>query len=70
MIVLIAVATLIWATRAQPGPLRADGTGFAPLDSFQECDACPEMIVMPMRHFMMEAIPGESRDPFDIYGPA
>ena len=38
------------------------------LDRFQECEACPEMIVMPLGSFMMGAIPGESRNPFDIYG--
>jgi formylglycine-generating enzyme required for sulfatase activity len=35
---------------------------------FQECADCPEMIVMPLGSFMMGAIPGESRNPFDFYG--
>lgn len=39
------------------------------LEQFQECDVCPEMIVMPMGSFMMGATPEESRNPFDFYGP-
>lgn len=46
----------------------ADGAAVEPLDAFRECDVCPEMIVMPMGSFMMGAIPGESRNPFDLYG--
>ena len=41
----------------------------APLERFRECEHCPEMIVMPAGSFMMGAIPGESRNPFDIYAP-
>ena len=41
----------------------------APLEQFRECDVCPEMIVMPHGSFMMGAIPGESRNPFDFYAP-
>lgn len=33
----------------------ADGSEVAPLDSFQECDACPEMIVLPLGRFTMGA---------------
>jgi formylglycine-generating enzyme required for sulfatase activity len=46
----------------------ADPSVLGPLASFQECDACPEMIIMPSGSFMMGAIPGESRNPFDFYG--
>ncbi|WP_371168746.1 formylglycine-generating enzyme family protein [Aliiroseovarius sp. 2305UL8-7] len=46
-----------------------NGQEVAPLEQFQECDLCPEMIVMPLGSFMMGAIPGESRNPFDFYGP-
>lgn len=45
-----------------------DGHILAPLESFRECDVCPEMIVMPMGSFMMGAIEGDSRNPFDFYG--
>ncbi len=45
-----------------------DGQTVAPLEQFRECDVCPEMIVMPPGAFMMGAIPGESRNPFDFYG--
>ncbi len=47
----------------------SDGTQVTPLDSFRECDLCPEMIVVPLGSFMMGAQPSESRNPFDIYGP-
>ena len=46
----------------------SDGHAVTARDRFQECEACPEMIVMPLGSFMMGAIPGESRNPFDIYG--
>lgn len=45
-----------------------DGRSVTPLESFRECDVCPEMIVMPLGSFMMGAIEGESRNPFDFYG--
>ena len=40
----------------------------APLESFQECKECPEMIIVPSGSFMMGAMKGESRNPFDAYG--
>ncbi len=45
-----------------------DGRTVAPLERFRECEHCPEMIVIPQGSFMMGAIPGESRNPFDFYG--
>ena len=48
--------------------LRMDRSAMAPLARFKDCAACPEMIVMPQGAFMMGAIPGESQNPFDIYG--
>lgn len=44
-----------------------DGQVVTPLQIFQECDQCPEMIVMPMGAFMMGAKRGESRNPFDMF---
>ncbi|WP_170756569.1 formylglycine-generating enzyme family protein [Ruegeria lacuscaerulensis] len=38
-----------------------DGTTVAPLEMFQECDVCPEMIVLPLGEFMMGGPPGESK---------
>jgi formylglycine-generating enzyme required for sulfatase activity len=38
-----------------------DPSELAPLDLFQECDACPEMIVLPLGSFTMGGPPGESR---------
>ena len=57
-----------------PGPARSEDVravhgDLAPLESFRDCDRCPEMIVIPPGAFMMGAIPGESRNPFDIQGP-
>lgn len=46
-----------------------NGETVTPLERFQECDDCPEMVVMPMGSFMMGAIKGEARNPFDLYGP-
>jgi formylglycine-generating enzyme required for sulfatase activity len=48
--------------------ISADLSSLEPLEVFKECDACPEMIIMPSGSFMMGAIPGESRNPFDFYG--
>ncbi len=45
-----------------------NGDELAPLAVFQECDVCPEMIVMPLGSFMMGARPEDSRNPFDFYG--
>lgn len=33
-----------------------------PLESFQECVVCPEMIVLPLGEFIMGGPPGESRN--------
>lgn len=61
---------LILALGAQSGHAfqAVDVSRLAPLERFQDCAACPEMIVMPPGSFMMGAVPGESRNPFDIYG--
>jgi formylglycine-generating enzyme required for sulfatase activity len=40
--------------------LVADGDTVAPLEQFQECDVCPEMVVMPLGSFLMGASEGES----------
>ncbi|SMO34331.1 formylglycine-generating enzyme family protein [Ruegeria faecimaris] len=44
--------------------LLSDGTEVAPLQMFQECDVCPEMIALPMGEFMMGGPPGESKRNF------
>ena len=48
--------------------LVVDPSTLPPLASFKDCDACPEMVVMPPGSFMMGAIEGESRNPFDFSG--
>ena len=47
----------------------ANGRKVSPLERFRECDVCPEMIVIPLGAFLMGAKRGESRNPFDFYGP-
>ena len=65
--------TVLWASLvaasspAQSEEIRARSE-LKPLTGFRDCDHCPEMIVMPPGAFMMGAIPGESRNPFDFYG--
>ncbi len=39
-----------------------DGSEVAPLDMFQECNVCPEMIVLPLGDFLMGGPPGESKN--------
>ena len=68
------LAVFLAGLAAFPGPARseqlpAEYSGLAPLESFRECGRCPEMIVMPPGSSIMGAIPGESRNPFDIQGP-
>ncbi|MGC1427404.1 MAG: formylglycine-generating enzyme family protein [Albidovulum sp.] len=67
LIVVVNLLTL-------PGSLQSEEVhpnleALNPLATFRDCDLCPEMIVVPTGSFMMGAIPGESRNPFDIYGP-
>jgi len=38
-----------------------DGTVVDELEMFQECDVCPEMIVLPLGDFLMGGPPGESK---------
>lgn len=39
-----------------------NGSVVSPLEIFQECDVCPEMIVLPMGSFMMGAPPEQSAE--------
>ncbi|MGL4310017.1 MAG: formylglycine-generating enzyme family protein [Paracoccaceae bacterium] len=67
-VVFGVIAAAAWAEQpAAPG--KADPSSLAPLQQFRECEHCPEMIVMPPGDFMMGAVPGESKNPFDAYGP-
>ncbi|MEM8787040.1 MAG: formylglycine-generating enzyme family protein [Pseudomonadota bacterium] len=51
---------LFGGASAMAGPLSID-SDLAPLDSFQECDACcPEMIVLPLSDFIMGGPIGDS----------
>ncbi|WP_170375919.1 formylglycine-generating enzyme family protein [Ruegeria atlantica] len=42
----------------------SDGTEVTPLEIFQECDVCPEMIALPLGEFLMGAPPGEAKRNF------
>ncbi len=68
---LSGCTVLLWAGVASAD--QPQGTGdppaLAPLTVFRDCAGCTEMIVIPPGRFMMGATPGESRNPFDIYGP-
>ncbi len=69
-----ALASISGAHAESPGPAQAGKIHVpdsepSPLESFRDCNLCPEMIVMPPGSFMMGAIPGESRNPFDFYAP-
>ncbi|WP_170414619.1 formylglycine-generating enzyme family protein [Ruegeria atlantica] len=56
-----AFALSSFAPAAQADHTLSDGTEVAPLEMFQECDVCPEMIVLPLGEFMMGGPPGESK---------
>lgn len=45
-----------------------NGQAVSPLETFRECEQCPEMIVLPMGSFVMGAKPEDSRNPFDFFG--
>ncbi len=54
----VFMAMLLWAATATTAEQRqafVDGRALAPLEMFQECADCPEMIVLPMGSFTMGA---------------
>lgn len=63
---LLVLASAAFA-ETPPKYTLSNGQTVKPLDRFRECTACPEMIVLPPGAFMMGAIPGESRNPFDVF---
>ncbi len=57
--------TCLWALSTFASAVYAeyvlsDGTEVSPLDVFQECDVCPEMIVLPLGEFTMGGPIGDS----------
>lgn len=50
-----------FASAAHADYVLSDGTEVEPLEMFQECDVCPEMIVLPLGEFLMGGPPGESK---------
>ncbi|OYX44333.1 MAG: hypothetical protein B7Z02_06175 [Rhodobacterales bacterium 32-67-9] len=69
VLALVSMGLLAFPALSQSKNLHANPGNLAPLESFRECDRCPDMIVMPPGSFMMGAIPGESKNPFDFYAP-
>jgi len=71
----VAVLAIMVSTFSAKAAFAEDGVSYrllngetvGVLDRFQECDVCPEMIVMPLGSFMMGAIEGESRNPYYWY---
>lgn len=55
-----AVLVMLSTHTANAQYLLKDGTKVAPLDVFQECDVCPEMIVLPLGGFTMGGPIGDS----------
>ena len=56
--------TVLWAATIATAESRfvmADGSAVAPLEMFQNCTECPEMIVLPMGRFVMGAPLEESK---------
>lgn len=62
----LTLATPAWAEEVYT---LTNGQAVTPLEQFQECDVCPEMIVMPLGSFMMGAVEGESDNRWRIFGP-
>ena len=63
ILVLSCAAVTTRADEAGPQTYRlAAGAEVATFDTFQECAACPEMIVLPMGSFMMGADPEEAEE--------
>lgn len=61
------LAALVGALQVFAPPVAADylltdGTTVEPLEIFQECDICPEMIALPLGEFLMGGPPGESKN--------
>jgi len=69
----VLATTLLWAATVATAEQRhpfADGRALAPLEMFQECADCPEMIVLPMGSFTMGAPLKESAEFFQrVFNP-
>ncbi len=58
---IFLLALLTYAPVANAQFVLSDGVEVAPLEIFQECDVCPEMIALPLGEFLMGGPPGESK---------
>ena len=59
----IAVLTLVSGmSAADPSYLSAQGETLRPLDVFEDCDVCPEMVVLPLGSFHMGSTVKEAND--------
>jgi len=61
---VFAAALCVLTTEARADYVLEDGTEVAPLEVFQDCDVCPEMIALPLGGFLMGGPPGESKRNF------
>ena len=63
--ILFLIATglfsLMFIHLASAQHVALDLDALSPFAAFQECEVCPEMIVLPMGQFVMGGPPGESR---------
>ena len=59
--ILLGVMYLVSASVASADGLLTTKSAPQPLQAFQECDVCPEMIVLPLGQFVIGSPPGESR---------
>lgn len=59
LLILAGILSLV-ATAGNAQYTLTDGTNVAPLNTFQECDVCPEMIVLPVGDFVMGGPIGDS----------
>ena len=59
-LIVTMLALLTGAAALAEETYRVDNQLLTPLNMFRECDACPEMIVLPLGHFMMGSTPEEA----------
>jgi formylglycine-generating enzyme required for sulfatase activity len=59
-LIVTMLALLTGAATLAEGVYKVDGQLLTPLNMFRDCDACPEMIVLPLGHFMMGSTPEEA----------
>ncbi len=59
-LIVTMAAQFICASAMAEEVYKVDSHLLTPLNMFRECDACPEMIVLPLGHFMMGSTPEQA----------